>query len=162
MHSQRGDIAVIYLVADRLHQLGSIPIGIDQISAAIRCTGRKEARKAYTDYPGVVQQFLAVCIQIFTQPPGLLHHHHVVAVKTGVELTFDDGAWANPYALLDYAAEGIYLFTTFGAYIGLWLMDPATGAITGVANLSNAYVYSPHSNNRVIPVRLACQAVASR
>lgn len=62
---------------------------------------------------------------------------HVVAVKTGVELAFDDGAWSNPYTVLDYAAEGIYLFTTFGAYVGLWLMDPATGAITRVANLSN-------------------------
>jgi len=62
---------------------------------------------------------------------------HVVAVKTGVELAFDDGAWSNPYEVLDYAADGIYLFTTFGAYLGLWLMDPATGAITRVANLSN-------------------------
>jgi len=62
---------------------------------------------------------------------------HVVSVETGVEVAFDDGAWSNPYVVLDYAAEGIYLITTFGAYFGLWLMDPATGAITRVANLSN-------------------------
>jgi hypothetical protein len=39
--------------------------------------------------------------------------------------------------ILDYATEGIYLITEYGAYIGLWLMDPATGAITRVANLLN-------------------------
>ncbi len=62
---------------------------------------------------------------------------HVVAVKTGVELAFDDGPWSNPYVVLDYAAQGIYLITIFGAYFGLWLMDPTTGAITRVANLPN-------------------------
>jgi hypothetical protein len=62
---------------------------------------------------------------------------HVVAVKTEVELAFDDGPWSNPYVVLDYAAEGIYLITTFGAYFGLWLMDPSTGAVTRVANLSD-------------------------
>ena len=62
---------------------------------------------------------------------------HVIAVKTGVELAFDDGPWSNPYVVLDYAAQGIYLITTFGAYFGLWLMDPSTGAITRVANLPN-------------------------
>jgi hypothetical protein len=62
---------------------------------------------------------------------------HVVAVTTGIELAFDDGPWSNPYVVLDYAPEGIYLITTFGAYFGLWLMEPSTGAITRVANLSN-------------------------
>ncbi|SPF55837.1 hypothetical protein SBA4_7470004 [Candidatus Sulfopaludibacter sp. SbA4] len=32
---------------------------------------------------------------------------------------------------------------------------------SGVAYLSNAYVYSPHSDNNVIPARLACQAGAA-
>jgi hypothetical protein len=62
---------------------------------------------------------------------------HVVAVKTGVERAFDDGAWSAPYEILDYAAEGIYLIRTYGVYVGLWLMDPNTGAIRRVANLSN-------------------------
>ena len=58
---------------------------------------------------------------------------HVVAVKTGVDLAFDDGDWSSPYVILDYAAEGIYLTRTYVAY-GLWLMNPATGAVTQVAN----------------------------
>jgi hypothetical protein len=58
---------------------------------------------------------------------------HVVNVKTGVDLAFDDGAWSAPYVVLDYAAEGIYLTTTLVAF-GLWLMNPATGAVTQVAN----------------------------
>lgn len=58
---------------------------------------------------------------------------HVVAVKTGVELTFDDGEWSSPYVALDYATEGIYLTTT-GVGYGLWLMNPATGDVTKVAN----------------------------
>ena len=57
---------------------------------------------------------------------------HVVDVKTEVELSFDDGSWSRPYVILDYAAEGIYLTTAYVGY-GLWLMDPATGAITQVA-----------------------------
>ncbi len=52
-------------------------------------------------------------------------------------MAFDDGAWSLPYVILDYATAGIYLITEYGAYIGLWLMDPATGAITRVANLLN-------------------------
>jgi hypothetical protein len=31
----------------------------------------------------------------------------------------------------------------------------------GVADLSNAYVYSPHDDNNVIPARLPCQAGAA-
>ncbi len=71
------------------------------------------------------------------QTPPARATMHVVAVKTGVELAFDDGPWSNPYVVLDYAAQGIYLITIFGAYFGLWLMDPTTGAITRVANLPN-------------------------
>jgi hypothetical protein len=62
---------------------------------------------------------------------------HVVTVTTGVELLFDDGPWSAPYVVLDYAAEGIYLMTTFAVNTGLWLMDPSTGAVIRVANLSN-------------------------
>jgi hypothetical protein len=58
---------------------------------------------------------------------------HVVAVNTGAELTFDDGGWSSPYVVLDYATEGLYLTTTYVGY-GLWLMNPATGAITMVSN----------------------------
>jgi hypothetical protein len=58
---------------------------------------------------------------------------HVVSVKTGVDVTFDDGEWAAPYQVLDYAAEGIYLTTTLVAS-GLWLTNPATGVITQVSD----------------------------
>ena len=62
---------------------------------------------------------------------------HVVAVKTGAEQSFDDGPWADPYEILDFAAEGIYLITTTGRYIGLWLMDPTTGSLGRIASLMN-------------------------
>lgn len=62
---------------------------------------------------------------------------HIVAVKTGVDVTFDGGDWSNPYAVLDFAAEGIYLITDTGVYTGLWLMDPTTGVVTRVADLLN-------------------------
>jgi hypothetical protein len=58
---------------------------------------------------------------------------HVVAVKTGVDMAFDGGDWSVPYAVLDYAAEGIYLTTTLVGS-GLWLMNPATGAVTQVSD----------------------------
>jgi hypothetical protein len=62
---------------------------------------------------------------------------HVVAVKTGVDLAFDGGSWSVPYVVLDYTTDGIYLITNRGVYVGLWLMDPATGVITRVANVFN-------------------------
>ena len=63
---------------------------------------------------------------------------HVVAVETGVELAFDGGYWLAPYIVLDYAAEGIYLITAYeGPPVGLWLMNPATGAVKQVAVLSD-------------------------
>jgi hypothetical protein len=62
---------------------------------------------------------------------------HVVAVKTGVDVSFDGGDWSNPYAVLDYAAEGIYLITDTGVYTGIWLMDPTTGVVNRIASLSN-------------------------
>ena len=57
---------------------------------------------------------------------------HVVDVKTGVEMAFDDGSWSSPYVIVDYATEGIYLTTSYVGY-GLWLVNPTTGAITEVA-----------------------------
>jgi hypothetical protein len=61
----------------------------------------------------------------------------VVAVKTGADSAFDGGDWTAPYVVLDYAAEGIYLITDYGVYVGLWLMDSTTGAVSRVANLLN-------------------------
>ena len=84
------------------------------------------AHYAFTDRP------------VLAQPdPQARATLHVVAVKTGVDVTFDGGEWANPYAVLDYAAEGLYLITDTGSYFGLWLMDPTTGAVTKVADLPN-------------------------
>lgn len=60
---------------------------------------------------------------------------HVVAVKTGSEVTFDGGDLSDPYVVLDYAAEGIYL-ATFG-YRGVWLINPQTGDVTQAAFLTN-------------------------
>jgi hypothetical protein len=57
----------------------------------------------------------------------------VVDVRTGVDLAFDDGDWSVPYVILDYAAEGIYLTTSLVGS-GLWLMNPATGAISQVSD----------------------------
>lgn len=67
---------------------------------------------------------------------------HVVAVKGGSEVTFDGGDVSDPYVVLDYAAEGIYL-VTFG-YRGLWLMDPQTGDVTQVAYLTNVQGSAGH------------------
>jgi hypothetical protein len=84
------------------------------------------AHYVYTDRP------------ILAQPdPQARANLHVVAVKTGVDVTFDGGDWSNPYAVLDYAAEGIYLITDTGTYVGLLLMDPTTGLVTRVADLLN-------------------------
>jgi hypothetical protein len=70
---------------------------------------------------------------------------HVVAVKTGVDLAFDDGDWSIPYVILDYAAEGIYLTKSLVGS-GLWLMNPATGAITQV---TDAWDVQGSAGNRV-------------
>lgn len=96
-----------------------LPVGREAVSL-------DGAHYAYTDRP------------ILAQPDPLARATlHVVAVKTGVDVTFDGGDWSNPYAVLDYAAEGIYLITDTGSYFGLWLMDPITGGVTRVADLPN-------------------------
>ena len=84
------------------------------------------AHYAYTDRP------------ILAQPdPQARASLHVVSVKTGVDVTFDGGDWSNPFAVLDYAAEGIYLITDTGTYVGLWLMEPTTGVVTRLADMLN-------------------------
>ena len=72
-----------------------------------------------------------------TNTQGVRATIHVVAVNTGVDLAFDGGDWSAPFVVLDYAAEGIYLITTAGVNVGLWLMDPTTGAVKRIADLSN-------------------------
>lgn len=62
---------------------------------------------------------------------------HVVAVKTGADQAFDGGDWSTPYVVLDYAAEGIYLATDYWSNVGLWLMDPRTGTVARVGDVSN-------------------------
>lgn len=64
---------------------------------------------------------------------------HVVDVATGVDHVFATPSteWFVPYSVLDYAAEGIYLYTNYELSVGLWLMDPTTGAIHRVANLTD-------------------------
>ena len=84
------------------------------------------AHYAYTDRP------------VLAQPdPQARATIHVVSVKTGVDVTFDGGDWSNPYAVLDYATEGIYLITDTGPYFGLWRMNPTSGAVTRVVDLPN-------------------------
>jgi len=90
---------------------------------------------AYTDRP------------LLAQPdPTARATLHVIAVNTGVDVTFDGGDWSNPYAVLDYAAEGIYLITDTGVYTGLWLMNPSTGVVTRVADLLNVQGRSDKSH----------------
>jgi len=64
---------------------------------------------------------------------------HVVDVATGADHVFATPStdWFIPYSVLDYASEGIYLYTNYELSIGLWLMDPTTGAIHRVANLTD-------------------------
>jgi hypothetical protein len=70
------------------------------------------------------------------QNPASRAQLHVVDVKSGAELVFDDGDWSRPYEVLDYTSEGIYLVVTGGYGNGLWLMNPTTGATAQVASLS--------------------------
>ncbi|TMD91994.1 MAG: hypothetical protein E6I73_02800 [Chloroflexi bacterium] len=62
---------------------------------------------------------------------------HVVDVATGADHVFDasTGAWYVRYQVLDYAAEGIYLYTYYEVSYGVALMNPTTGAIHAVASL---------------------------
>jgi hypothetical protein len=93
------------------------------------------AHYAYTDRP------------VLAQPDPLARATvHVVAVKTGVDVAFDGGDWSNPYAVLDYSAEGIYLITDTGTYVGLWLMDPTTGEVTRIADLLNVQGRADRTN----------------
>jgi hypothetical protein len=62
---------------------------------------------------------------------------HVVDVATGADHVFtaSTGAWFVPYEVLDYAAEGIYLFTAYEIAVGVAVMNPTTGAIQALASL---------------------------
>lgn len=65
---------------------------------------------------------------------------HVVEVKTGAEQTFDGGDWADPYEVLDYSVDGVYLITR--SRVGVWLLDPATGNVTRPIHLANVQAYA--------------------
>ncbi len=62
---------------------------------------------------------------------------HVVDVATGADHVFDTptGAWNVRYDVLDYAAEGIYLYTNYEVSYGVALMNPTTGVIQPLASL---------------------------
>ena len=62
---------------------------------------------------------------------------HVVDVATGADHVFDapTGAWFVRFDVLDYASEGIYLYTNYEVSVGVSLMNPTTGAIKAVAQL---------------------------
>jgi len=62
---------------------------------------------------------------------------HVVDVATGGDHVFDasTGAWFVRFDVLDYASEGIYLYTNYEVSVGVSLMNPTTGAIQAVASL---------------------------
>ena len=62
---------------------------------------------------------------------------HVVDIATGADHVFATPTtdWFIPYSVLDYASEGIYLYTTYEASIGVSLMNPTTGSINKVAQL---------------------------
>jgi hypothetical protein len=76
---------------------------------------------------------------------------HVVDVATGKDapLHESDATFNFPPDVLDYAAEGIYLDNGFErGQAGLWLVDPATGAIRQLSNswiptaIDHGYVWS--------------------
>jgi len=62
---------------------------------------------------------------------------HVVDVATGADHNFDSptGAWYVRYDVLDYADEGIYLYTNYEVSHGVALMNPTTGVIQPLASL---------------------------
>lgn len=62
---------------------------------------------------------------------------HVVDVATGDDHVFATPSteWFIRFNVLDYASEGIYLYTNYEIAIGVSLMDPNTGAIRAVASL---------------------------
>jgi len=62
---------------------------------------------------------------------------HVVDIVTGLDHVFATPTtdWFVPFEVLDYAGEGIYLYTNYEMSIGVSLMDPATGTIHAVASL---------------------------
>jgi hypothetical protein len=62
---------------------------------------------------------------------------HVVDVPTGADHVFSapTGAWYVAYVVLDYANEGIYLYTNYEVAHGVAVMDPQTGVIRPVADL---------------------------
>jgi hypothetical protein len=62
---------------------------------------------------------------------------HVVDVATGADHVFDTptGAWFVRFDVMDYAAEGIYLYTGYEVSIGISIMNPTTGAVQPLASL---------------------------
>jgi hypothetical protein len=62
---------------------------------------------------------------------------HVVDIATGVDHVFATPGtdWYVPFGVLDYASEGIYLYTNYEVSIGVSLMDPTTGAVHPLAQL---------------------------
>jgi hypothetical protein len=62
---------------------------------------------------------------------------HVVDIATGVDHVFATPGtdWYVPFGVLDYASEGIYLYTNYEVSIGVSLMNPTTGAIQQLAQL---------------------------
>jgi hypothetical protein len=62
---------------------------------------------------------------------------HVVDVVTGADRVFDTptNPWFVRFDVIDYAAEGIYLYTGYEVSIGVSIMNPTTGAIQPLANL---------------------------
>jgi hypothetical protein len=62
---------------------------------------------------------------------------HVVDVVTGADHIFDTptGAWFVRFDVIDYAGEGIYLYTDYEVSIGVSIMNPTTGAVQPLADL---------------------------
>jgi hypothetical protein len=63
---------------------------------------------------------------------------HIVDLSTGQDRRFQA---SGAYVVIDYADEGVYLGRMSGGLTGLWLMDPATGEISKVADLHGFQVH---------------------
>src|SRR5207248_4699743 len=67
----------------------------------------------------------------------------IVDVSTGAEQSFPLPKAPGPgsFAVIDFATEGVYLGLGSEGLTGLWRMDPNTGAVTRVAQLSGFQVH---------------------
>jgi hypothetical protein len=63
---------------------------------------------------------------------------HIVDITSGQDRRFQA---SGAYVVIDYAVEGVYLARMSDGLSGLWLMDPASGEVSKVADLRGFQVH---------------------